>query len=97
MPTTWPRWERAPRWFLGTLLLPPSCTESDVQQIFVDIRQACHALGVTLVGGHTEVTDGVERPVLAGTLLGEVAKEQLVVNADAQTGRCYFAHTGHCH
>ena len=75
-----------PRWFLGTLLLPPSCSESDVQQIFADIRQACHALGVTLVGGHTEVTDGVERPILAGTLLGEVAKERLVVNADARPG-----------
>lgn len=75
-----------PRWFLGTLLLPPSCSESDVQQIFVDIKQACQSLGVTLVGGHTEVTDGVERPILAGTLLGEVAKERLVVNANARPG-----------
>ncbi len=75
-----------PRWFLGTLLLPPSCTEGDVEQIFADLRQACRSLGVSLVGGHTEVTDGVERPVLAGTLLGEVAKERLVVNANARPG-----------
>ena len=75
-----------PRWFLGTLLLPPSCSEEDVQQIFADIQQACHSLGVTLIGGHTEVTDGVERPILSGTLLGEVAKERLVVNADARPG-----------
>ncbi|MDE2816664.1 MAG: AIR synthase family protein [Chloroflexota bacterium] len=75
-----------PRWFLGTLLLPPSSAEQEVQQIFVDIREACRSLGVTLVGGHTEVTDGVERPILAGTLLGEVAKERLVVNANARPG-----------
>jgi len=75
-----------PRWFLGTLLLPPSSTEQQVQQIFADIQEACRSLGVTLVGGHTEITDGVERPILAGTLLGEVAKERLVVNAKAQPG-----------
>lgn len=75
-----------PRWFLGTLLLPPTCNEKDVQQIFADLREACQSLGVTLVGGHTEVTDGVERPILAGTLLGEVAKEQLVVNTNARPG-----------
>lgn len=75
-----------PRWFLGTLLLPSRCTEKEVQQIFADTQEACQSLGVTLVGGHTEVTDGVERPILAGTLLGEVAKERLVVNANAQPG-----------
>ena len=75
-----------PRWFLGTLLLPLSCSEEAVRQIFADLRQACQSLGVTLVGGHTEVTDGVERPILAGTLLGEVAKERLVVNANARPG-----------
>ncbi len=75
-----------PRWFLGTLLLPPRCSEEEVQQIFADIQQACQSLGVTLVGGHTEVTDGVERPILAGTLLGEVAKDRLVVNANARPG-----------
>ena len=73
-----------PRWFLGTLLLPPSCSEEEVRQIFSDLREACQSLGVTLVGGHTEVTDGVERPILAGTLLGEVAKERLVVNTNAR-------------
>ncbi len=75
-----------PRWFLGTLLLPPNCTPETVAEIFTDLKEACRALGVTLVGGHTEVTDGVERPILAGTLLGEVAKDRLVVNANARPG-----------
>ena len=75
-----------PRWFLGTLLLPPECTKQTVKQIFTDLQDACQALGVTLIGGHTEVTDGVKRPILAGTLLGEVAKDRLVVNANARPG-----------
>ena len=73
-----------PRWFLGTLLLPPACAPGDVERIFADIREACRTLGVTLIGGHTEVTDGVTRPILSGTLLGEVAKDRLVVNASAR-------------
>lgn len=73
-----------PRWFLGTLLLPPTCAEETVKDIFADIQDACRSLQVTLVGGHTEVTDGVERPILSGTLLGEVAKDRLVNNASAK-------------
>ena len=53
-----------PRWFLGTLLLPPTCSEETVKDIFADITEACQLLGVTLVGGHTEVTNGVVRPSL---------------------------------
>jgi hydrogenase maturation factor len=75
-----------PRWFLGTLLLPPTCSEETVAEIFADIREACQSLGVTQIGGHTEITDGVERPILAGTLLGEVAKDRLVVNTNARPG-----------
>ena len=82
----WRRWVRGRAWFLGTLLLPPDCTKQTVKQIFTDLQDACQALGVTLIGGHTEVTDGVKRPILAGTLLGEVAKDRLVVNANAQPG-----------
>jgi len=75
-----------PRWFLATLLLPSSSTEESVSRIFADLLEACRALGVTLVGGHTEVTEGLDRPILCGTLLGEVAKDRLVVNANGQPG-----------
>ncbi len=41
---------------------------------------------MTLVGGHTEVTHGIDRPLVAGTMLGEVAKDRLVTTAGAQVG-----------
>ena len=66
-----------PRWFLLTLLLPdndPALAEA----IFADVLAACAELGVTLCGGHTEVTPGLDRPIVAGQMLGEVAKERLV-------------------
>jgi hydrogenase maturation factor len=76
-----------PRWFLATLLLPEtSTTPALVQDIFTQIRQACQELHITLVGGHTEITVGLERPILAGHMLGEVSRERLVTSAGAQVG-----------
>jgi hydrogenase maturation factor len=76
-----------PRWFLATLLLPETGTTPDlVRHIFTQIRQACDALDITLVGGHTEVTVGLTRPILSGHMLGEVLREHLVTSSGAQVG-----------
>src|SRR5438094_402855 len=77
----------SPRWFLATLLLPETRTTAAlVQDIFTQVRQACHALGIALVGGHTEITVGLERPILSGHMLGEVTRERLVTSAGVQVG-----------
>lgn len=76
-----------PRWFLATLLLPEGRTEAPLAEtIFTQIGQACRALGVSLVGGHSEVTYGLDRPIVVGTMLGEVAPDRLVTAAGAQPG-----------
>ncbi|MCZ6872335.1 MAG: AIR synthase family protein [bacterium] len=76
-----------PRWFLATLLLPESgTTETLVRDIFTQIRQACDALDITLVGGHTEITVGLDRPILAGHMLGEVDPARLLTSAGVQVG-----------
>ncbi len=68
-----------PRWFLGTLLLPEgSTTAALAKRIFQDTLRSCRALGVTLCGGHTEITTGLDRPILVGQMLGEVEKSKLV-------------------
>ena len=76
-----------PRWFLATLLLPENqTTPALVDEIFEQIHTACAALNVSVVGGHTEITVGLERPIVVGQMLGEVAPEQLVTTAGAQIG-----------
>ena len=76
-----------PRWFLATLLLPEGATTEDlVEGIFRQVRDACQGLGVSLVGGHTEVTHGLSRPIVAGQMLGEVAKDDLVAPGGARAG-----------
>ena len=76
-----------PRWFLATLLLP-AATSSDesVRTLFAQLSAACDEIDVTLVGGHTEVTRGLDRPIVVGTMLGEVAKDRLVTTAGARPG-----------
>ncbi len=76
-----------PRWFLATLLLPESATtDALVEQIFSQIGHACQELEVSLVGGHTEVTHGLDRPIVVGTMLGEVARDKLVTTRGARVG-----------
>lgn len=68
-----------PCWFLVTLLLPEGKTnELLVERIFDDILKSCQELGITLCGGHTEITSGLERPILVGQMLGEVLKDRLI-------------------
>ncbi|MBI4590871.1 MAG: hydrogenase expression/formation protein [Candidatus Rokubacteria bacterium] len=76
-----------PRWFLATLLLPEQATtDSSVEQIFSQLGRACEELEVSLVGGHTEVTHGLGRPIVVGTMLGEVSRDRLVTTGGAQVG-----------
>ncbi|MFQ5541369.1 MAG: AIR synthase family protein [Candidatus Binatia bacterium] len=77
----------SPQWFLATLLLPESQTEqSDVERIFEDILEACKNLGVSLIGGHTEITHDLKRPIVVGQMLGEVKKERMVRTSGARVG-----------
>ena len=54
-----------PLWFLATLLLPEKATSLPlVRKIFGETLRACRELGVTLCGGHTEITRGIDRPIM---------------------------------
>jgi len=76
-----------PRWFLATLLLPErETTPAGVAALFEELRLACDRYGVSLVGGHTEVTDAVQRVVIAGSMVGEVARDRLVRSGDVAIG-----------
>ena len=48
--------------------------------------KAANTLGVTLIGGHSEVTQGIQRPIVMGTMLGEVERDSLITTAGAQEG-----------
>lgn len=75
------------RWFLATLLLPEGRTTKQlVETIFAQMSQACRSLGIALCGGHTEITYGLDRPIVVGMMLGEVEREALVTTSGMQVG-----------
>ena len=43
-------------------------------------------MGVTLIGGHSEITYGIDRPIVSGTMLGEVDRDRLITTGGAQEG-----------
>ena len=68
-----------PLWFLVVMLLPENRTTPELgETIMADIRNACEELDVALGGGHTEITQGIDRPILVGQMLGEVVPTLLV-------------------
>ena len=75
-----------PRWFMATILAPAWFSEEDATGLFQDVLGACKELGVTLIGGHSEVTQGIERPIVMGSMLGEVDRDRLVTTGGAQEG-----------
>jgi hydrogenase expression/formation protein HypE len=76
-----------PTWFMATLLLPEGrATRSLVDSIFDQMHTACEALNITLVGGHSEITYGIDRPIVVGMMLGLAGKDELVTTGGVQTG-----------
>jgi len=67
-----------PRWFLATLLFPPGTTPAGIRGVLSDLSAFCRRWGITLCGGHTEVTDAVVRPVVCGTMAGRVRRRELI-------------------
>jgi hydrogenase expression/formation protein HypE len=74
------------RWMMVTALLPEGTTEQRVESHFRELREACLQRGISLVGGHTEVTSGVGRPILVGVLIGEVDRGRLLRPGGARAG-----------
>ncbi len=76
-----------PKWFMATILLPEGkATEEEAEKIFAQISKAAKALNISIVGGHTEVTHDLDRPIVVGSMFGEVDKDKLVRTSGAQPG-----------
>lgn len=73
-----------PKWLLITLLLPQTINKKTIDDIFSQIIDTASNLGITLVGGHTEITPNIISPIAVGTLIGEVSKNHVVRTQDAK-------------
>ncbi|MDR1027925.1 MAG: AIR synthase family protein [Clostridiales Family XIII bacterium] len=55
---------------LLTVLLPPETSETDIERLMDQASETAEGLGVEIIGGHTEITDAVTKPIVASTAVG---------------------------
>jgi len=75
-----------PRWFLAVVLLPTGTRECDVRALFDSMRTALEDVGATLVGGHTEVSDAVNQPIVVGQMMGFSADRRFLRTGGVRAG-----------
>jgi hydrogenase maturation factor len=75
-----------PCWFQPTILLPPGTPAPRVGAIMREIDAACRGLDIAVTGGHTEVTDAMTRPIVAGDMQGLLVGPRIIGAAGARAG-----------
>jgi hydrogenase expression/formation protein HypE len=77
-----------PAWFLATALLPVGAPDALPARIFDELSRACEQLEIELIGGHTEVTGGIDHAIVVGAMLGEAAHNEIVSGENIRPGDC---------
>jgi hydrogenase expression/formation protein HypE len=75
-----------PAWFQATILLPQESEISLVEDISRQISDAAKGLGIAVTGGHTEVTPGIDHPIVVGDMHGIVQTPKPVSTSGARAG-----------
>lgn len=75
-----------PRWIVVVLLLPEGAQKGLPAEIMEQASAAAEKLGLTIVGGHTEVTPGLNRPIVVGTAAGIAHISDLRPSSSARPG-----------
>ncbi|SFA99075.1 Hydrogenase maturation factor [Acetitomaculum ruminis DSM 5522] len=70
-----------------TFLLPPATLEEDIKELMTQIQLECQRLNIQTIGGHTEITDAVNKPVISVTGIGKVQESKLISTAGAKSGQ----------
>ena len=58
-------------WFIVTLIVPARDGLGFIKKIVSEIDATCRELDIAVIGGHTEITDRYDRPVIVGTMIGK--------------------------
>ncbi len=76
-----------PKWLMLTLLLPDKKTNAnDIIGISQQVYKACEQLGISVIGGHSEISGALNRPIAIGTMLGEIPSQHLITAENVSPG-----------
>ncbi|MFW9849380.1 MAG: AIR synthase family protein [Candidatus Thorarchaeota archaeon] len=75
-----------PIWFLNSIMLPVGSTADDLEHIMQQMDEAATSLDISVAGGHTEITEDIQKPIIAGFMIGETTEGDYVTSSGAKPG-----------
>lgn len=75
-----------PLGILVTILAPKKSTIEDIKEVMCEINKECEKLHVAILGGHTEVTEAVNKMVVSCTAIGKTKKNSAISTNGAKIG-----------
>jgi hydrogenase expression/formation protein HypE len=73
-----------PKFMQSVVLLPARASEKEVRLLIADMHKTAGDLGIAIVGGHTEVSPGLDRPLVVTTAFA--LADSFVTTAGAKAG-----------
>jgi len=73
-----------------TAMAPPGTTKEDLNYVMMEANKAAASINVEIIGGHTEITDSVNRMIISATAMGKQLKDKLVLTEGAEIGDVVF-------
>jgi len=74
-----------PRWFVPVIMMPSGIEIDTVRKIFSDMGEALRTIGGVVIGGHTEISPDLSRPIIAMTAIG-YTRNRVIMTRDARPG-----------
>ncbi|MGQ9459869.1 MAG: AIR synthase family protein [Candidatus Bathyarchaeaceae archaeon] len=74
-----------PIWFTSCILLPKGSKEELIEKICRQMDKAAQQLDIAIVGGHCEITPGLEHPIVTGCSIGIAENGKYVTSSGAKT------------
>jgi hydrogenase maturation factor len=69
-----------------TLLCPETTTQETIGQILREANETANQYDVEIIGGHTEITNAVNRIIVSATALGRTQVNRLIKTSGAEVG-----------
>lgn len=68
------------------VMMPEGTTKEEIKQLMEDAGQEAKRLKVDIIGGHTEITNAVNKTVIVSTAIGKIKKRTFNKDRDIEVG-----------
>ncbi len=76
------------------LLLPSKLSEKRAEMLMNEIVSTAKSMEIEVLGGHTEITDLVQKPIITVTAMGRAKREELASSSSAEAGDILYVSKG---